>query len=239
MPLLTFLGAAGTVTGSKHLLDAAGVRVLVDCGLFQGLKELRERNWQPLPDRGHRNPCGRPDARAPRPLRVSAAARRGRVPRPRVLHARHAGPLLAGAARFGAYSGRGRPRGQSAGLFEAPPGAARCTRRMTRRAPSCNCSRSGSTGRYRSRRASSSTSCRPATSSVRPTRGSAARAKRFFSAATSAATTVRSCPIRRRLPRPTSCSLESTYGDRLHEPDDGGESPGRRSSPTRPRAAGS
>jgi metallo-beta-lactamase family protein len=49
MPSLTFLGAAGTVTGSKHLLHAAGVRVLVDCGLFQGLKELRERNWQPLP----------------------------------------------------------------------------------------------------------------------------------------------------------------------------------------------
>jgi metallo-beta-lactamase family protein len=49
MSFLTFLGAAGTVTGSKHLLDAAGVRVLVDCGLFQGLKELRERNWQPLP----------------------------------------------------------------------------------------------------------------------------------------------------------------------------------------------
>jgi metallo-beta-lactamase family protein len=49
MPFLTFLGAAGTVTGSKHLLDTTGVRVLVDCGLFQGLKELRERNWQPLP----------------------------------------------------------------------------------------------------------------------------------------------------------------------------------------------
>ena len=49
MSTLTFLGAAGTVTGSKHLLDATGVRVLVDCGLFQGLKELRERNWQPLP----------------------------------------------------------------------------------------------------------------------------------------------------------------------------------------------
>ena len=49
MSTLTFLGAAGTVTGSKHLLDAAGVRVLIDCGLFQGLKELRERNWQPLP----------------------------------------------------------------------------------------------------------------------------------------------------------------------------------------------
>lgn len=46
---LTFLGAARTVTGSKHLLEAGGQRVLIDCGLFQGLKELRERNWQPLP----------------------------------------------------------------------------------------------------------------------------------------------------------------------------------------------
>lgn len=49
MATLTFLGAAGTVTGSKHLLDLGSHRVLVDCGLFQGLKELRERNWRPLP----------------------------------------------------------------------------------------------------------------------------------------------------------------------------------------------
>jgi metallo-beta-lactamase family protein len=49
MPSLTFLGAAGTVTGSKHLLESAGRRVLVDCGLFQGLKELRQRNWEPFP----------------------------------------------------------------------------------------------------------------------------------------------------------------------------------------------
>ena len=49
MPSITFLGAAGTVTGSKHLLDVEGHRVLVDCGLFQGLKDLRERNWRPLP----------------------------------------------------------------------------------------------------------------------------------------------------------------------------------------------
>jgi metallo-beta-lactamase family protein len=49
MPSLTFLGAAGTVTGSKHLVDTDSRRVLIDCGLFQGLKELRERNWQPLP----------------------------------------------------------------------------------------------------------------------------------------------------------------------------------------------
>jgi metallo-beta-lactamase family protein len=46
---LTFLGAARTVTGSKYLVEHAGNRVLVDCGLFQGLKELRERNWQDFP----------------------------------------------------------------------------------------------------------------------------------------------------------------------------------------------
>jgi metallo-beta-lactamase family protein len=45
---LTFLGAARTVTGSRHLLDIDGQRLLIDCGLFQGLKELRLRNWQPL-----------------------------------------------------------------------------------------------------------------------------------------------------------------------------------------------
>jgi glyoxylase-like metal-dependent hydrolase (beta-lactamase superfamily II) len=49
MTTLQFLGATRTVTGSKYLLEADGGRVLVDCGLFQGLKELRLRNWQPLP----------------------------------------------------------------------------------------------------------------------------------------------------------------------------------------------
>src|SRR5258706_5723859 len=46
---LTFLGAAGSVTGSKYLLEIGGKRILVDCGLFQGFKELRLRNWDPLP----------------------------------------------------------------------------------------------------------------------------------------------------------------------------------------------
>jgi metallo-beta-lactamase family protein len=46
---LTFLGAAGTVTGSKYLLRAAGRTLLVDCGLFQGLKALRLLNREPFP----------------------------------------------------------------------------------------------------------------------------------------------------------------------------------------------
>ena len=49
MAELTFLGAARTVTGSKYLLEHQGRRVLVDCGLFQGLKELRLRNWDDFP----------------------------------------------------------------------------------------------------------------------------------------------------------------------------------------------
>lgn len=49
MATLTFWGGVGSVTGSKYLLEHAGKKVLVDCGLFQGLKELRERNWQEMP----------------------------------------------------------------------------------------------------------------------------------------------------------------------------------------------
>ena len=46
---LRSLGGASTVTGSKHLLESDGKRILVDCGLFQGVKNLRELNWAPLP----------------------------------------------------------------------------------------------------------------------------------------------------------------------------------------------
>jgi len=49
MAKLTFLGAAGCVTGSKYLVEAAGKKLLVDCGLFQGTDDLKERNWNPLP----------------------------------------------------------------------------------------------------------------------------------------------------------------------------------------------
>ncbi len=56
MPYIQFLGAAGVVTGSKHLINTSsdatgkrGLQVLIDCGLFQGQKEWRERNWQDTP----------------------------------------------------------------------------------------------------------------------------------------------------------------------------------------------
>jgi metallo-beta-lactamase family protein len=67
---LTFVGAAGVVTGSKHLLETdSGARVLLDCGMFQGLRELTERNWTPPPvdpktpdavvlSHGHLDHCG-------------------------------------------------------------------------------------------------------------------------------------------------------------------------------------
>jgi metallo-beta-lactamase family protein len=49
MTKLTFYGATGIVTGSRYLLETGGKRLLVDCGLFQGLKEDRLRNWEPFP----------------------------------------------------------------------------------------------------------------------------------------------------------------------------------------------
>ena len=49
MASISFWGGVGTVTGSKYLVDTGKARVLVDCGMFQGLKKLRERNWQEPP----------------------------------------------------------------------------------------------------------------------------------------------------------------------------------------------
>ena len=46
---ISFWGAAGTVTGSRFVVDTAGRRLLLDCGLFQGIKPIRQRNWEPFP----------------------------------------------------------------------------------------------------------------------------------------------------------------------------------------------
>src|SRR5690348_10766250 len=48
-PTLTFLGAVGTVTGSRFLLESGDARLLVDAGLYQGLRDLRRLNWVELP----------------------------------------------------------------------------------------------------------------------------------------------------------------------------------------------
>ena len=48
-PHIRFLGAASTVTGSKFLLESNDSKILIDCGLFQGIKELRLKNWESLP----------------------------------------------------------------------------------------------------------------------------------------------------------------------------------------------
>ena len=76
---ITFLGAARTVTGSKYLVESNGTRIMVDAGLFQGLKELRQRNWQDLPVPGVEHRGDRADARASRSLRLPAAAGRRRA----------------------------------------------------------------------------------------------------------------------------------------------------------------
>ena len=46
---ISFLGGTGTVTGSKYLFDDGDAANLIDCGLFQGFKQFRRRNWQSLP----------------------------------------------------------------------------------------------------------------------------------------------------------------------------------------------
>ena len=120
---LKFLGGAGTVTGSKYLLEREGRRMLVDCGLFQGYKALRLRNWAR---------CRR------RPGSISAVVlthahldHSGYLPlagqewlsRPDIMHRRDQGSLRHPAAGFRPSPRTGAVR-QSAGLFQAHAGLA-------------------------------------------------------------------------------------------------------------------
>ena len=220
---LTFLGAARTVTGSKYLLEHAGSRVLFDCGLFQGLKELRERNWEDFPVPADSLRAVRADPCPSGPRRVSPETGGAGLWRPRVLHGRHRRPLPAGAARLGTDPGRGCAPGEQARLLEACAGAAAL--RRERRPPGAHAppgcavwptagGGAGDDGDVRSRRP-------PARIGVcaRPPR---TVGRRSCSAATSAAT---AGPV---LPDPADAAaadivlVESTYGDRDHVADDSG-----------------
>ena len=88
-PSLTFLGATGTVTGSRFLVEAAGAVVLVDAGLYQGSRELRRRNWDDFPVNPAVIDARRPHPRTPRPLWLPAEAGPGRIPWTDRLHSRN------------------------------------------------------------------------------------------------------------------------------------------------------
>ena len=121
---ISFLGAADTVTGSQHLVEAGGARVLLDCGLFQGYKTLRERNWAPLavPAQRHRRRGAEP--RPPRPQRLAAGAGEAGIQRPDLRLAGDPRPGRSAAARQRAPAGGRRPPRQPRRLVAPPAGAA-------------------------------------------------------------------------------------------------------------------
>jgi hypothetical protein len=89
------LGAADGVTGSRHLVELAGSRILLDCGLFQGFKVHRERNWAPPPELLERRRGGA-EPRPPGPQRLPAGTGQARLPRRHLRQSRHLrpGPVL-------------------------------------------------------------------------------------------------------------------------------------------------
>ena len=115
---IQFLGAADAVTGSRHLVTLGDQRILLDCGLFQGWKVLRERNWAPLGvpphtidavvlSHAHLDHSGW----LPRPGE-------GRLSRAHPRQPRHLRPGRGAAARQRPPAGRRRPPRQPAGLFK-------------------------------------------------------------------------------------------------------------------------
>ena len=98
----------GSVTGSKYLVEAAGKRLLIDCGIFQGLRELTERNFQPLSVDPTKSDYLALNARASRPYRLAARAGEGRIQWTDLRQSRHHRPDHAAAEGLRAFAGRGR-----------------------------------------------------------------------------------------------------------------------------------
>lgn len=95
---LRFLGAAGTVTGSRYLIEAGEQRVLIDCGLYQGYKHLRRRNRKPFPVRpGSISAVLLTHAHLDHSGYLPALIRSG-LPRPDLLHPANPRPVRAAPA---------------------------------------------------------------------------------------------------------------------------------------------
>ena len=208
MASLTFLGAARTVTGSKYLLEVDRQRVLVDCGQFQGLKELRQRNWAAFPVHPSSLATRHPHARTHRSFGPAAAAGREWLSRADLLHGRHGRSVLAGAARRRPAAGRRRAVGE-------PPPFLASSHRRCRSSP--RRTRIRVLGQLRDgpvrypRRGRRRYPCRvyarrpPARVGVRARQSRRQAGRASCLAATLAATTARCCPIRRRRRTPRRC----------------------------------
>jgi len=129
---LQFLGAAGGVTGSKFLFSFGDEQLLIDCGLFQGLKELRQRNWAPVPIGSDPAKRGDPNACAHRSFRLSSADRFPGLQGSGVRYAWNLRSLAGDAAGCGASAGRGSALRESEGLFQTLAGVAALYRRRRR-----------------------------------------------------------------------------------------------------------
>lgn len=146
---LFFLGGAGTVTGSKYLLDHNGKRLLVDCGLFQGYKQLRERNWDHFPVRPQRLDAivlthAHLDHSGYLPVLVKAGYRGRSTPPRRPASWRASSCWTAGGCR------KRKPSSPTATASPAMPRRCRCTPRRTPSAPCACCAPCPSTAAWTS-----------------------------------------------------------------------------------------
>ena len=216
-PTLTFLGAAGTVTGAKFLLAADGTRLLMECGMFQGLRELRARNWEAPPVEPGTLAAVLPRTRTsttPATCRAWLATASG------------ADLLLSGHRRPAQDHAAGR-RAASGGGSRSSATAREATKHRPALPLFTTADADRALGLVRPiafeqpvRSGAPSVDARFRLSghilgAVRPSRSSPADAG-SCTPATSAATTCRSCAIRSRWRARTRLLVESTYGDRLH-----------------------